>query len=96
MNHADTHDLTISAGRVACPVTGLDGPGAVAIGGDRIIATGDNIVGTARQTLDFPDALLLPGLVDMHAHPAREGSKYGIDPDVHILPRGTSGSTHPS
>src|SRR5262249_39810221 len=40
--------------------------------------------------LDFPDAVLLPGLVDLHAHPARGGSKYGIDPDVHFLPRGVT------
>ena len=32
----------------------------------------------------------MPGLVDMHAHPAPGHWKYGIDPDVHILPRGTT------
>ena len=92
MHHTDTHtyDLLIRAGRVVCPATGLDGPGAVAVRDDRIVAVGDNIDGTARETLDFPNAMLLPGLVDMHAHPAREGSKYGIDPDVHLLPRGTT------
>ena len=26
----------------------------------------------------------------MHAHPAREGSKYAVDPDVHFLPRGVT------
>jgi dihydroorotase len=46
--------------------------------------------GPARQRFDFPAGLLLPGLVDLHAHPARGGSKYGIDPDVHILPRGVT------
>ena len=92
MNFTDTHthDLIIHAGRVVCPATGLDGPGAVAVRGDRIVAVGDRIEGPAREMLDFPDALLLPGLVDMHAHPARGDSKYGIDPDVHILPRGTA------
>ena len=49
--------------------------------GDRIVAVGDQIDGSAQETLDFPDAMLLPGLVDMHAHPAREGSKVRrIDP----------------
>ena len=92
MHNTDTHayDLLVSAGRVVCPATGLDGPGAVAVRGDRIVAVGDQIDGAARETLDFPDALLLPGLVDMHAHPAREGSKYGVDPDVHFLPRGAT------
>ena len=92
MHNTDTHayDLLVSAGRVVCPATGLDGPGTVAVRGDRIVAVGDEIDGAARETLDFPDALLLPGLVDMHAHPAREGSKYGVDPDVHFLPRGAT------
>ncbi len=85
-----TYDLLIRAGRVVCPATGLAGPGAVAVRGDRIAAVGDNINGAAQETLDFPDAMLLPGLVDMHAHPAREGSKYGVDPDVHFLPRGVT------
>ena len=40
--------------------------------------------------LDHPSGVLMPGLVDMHAHPAIEDSKYGIDPDVHFLPRGTT------
>ena len=85
-----TYDLLIRAGRVVCPATGLAGPGAVAVRGDRIAAVGDNINGAAQETLDFPDAMLLPGLVDMHAHPAHEGSKYGVDPDVHFLPRGVT------
>ena len=92
MSNTDTHvyDLLVRAGRVVCPATGLDGPGAVAVRGDRIVAVGDQIDGSARETLDFPDAMLLPGLVDMHAHPAREGSKYGVDPDIHFLPRGAT------
>jgi dihydroorotase len=44
----------------------------------------------AEIKLDFPEGILLPGLVDMHAHPAVEDSKYGIDPDVHFLPRGVT------
>ena len=92
MTHTDTqtYDLTIRAGRVVCPATGLDKPATVAVTGERIVALGDNINGKARQTLDFPDGMLLPGLVDMHAHPAREGSKYGVDPDIHFLPRGVT------
>jgi dihydroorotase len=90
MNHTDTHNLIIRAGRVVCPATGLDGPGAVAIKDDRIVDVGDNITNQARQTLDFPNDVVLPGLVDMHAHPAKSGSKYGVDPDVHFLPRGVT------
>ena len=34
--------------------------------------------------------MLLPGLVDMRAHPAPGSSKYGIDPHVELLPRCTT------
>jgi dihydroorotase len=90
------YDLVIHAGRVICPATGLDGPGAVAVRGDRIAAeldAGESAAlsqDSARQTLSFPECVLLPGLVDAHAHPALSGSKYGIDPDVHMLPYGST------
>ena len=83
-------DLVIHAGRVVCPATGLDGPGAVAIVGDRIAAVGLGVDGPAREVLRLPDAVLLPGLVDLHAHPARGDSRYGVDPDLHLLPFGTT------
>ena len=91
MTMAAEYDLLITAGRVFCAETGLDGPGAVAVRGGRIAASGPAVAGTAAaQRLDYPGALLLPGLVDMHAHPARGGSRYGVDPDEHFLPRGVT------
>ena len=83
-------DLLLTAGRVFCADTQLDGPGGVAVRGDRIVAAGPEVGGAAIRTLDYPDCLLLPGLVDMHAHPARGGSRYGVDPDEHFLPRGVT------
>ena len=87
---AETFDLLIRAGRVVSSADGLDGPGAVAIRGDRIVASGPEVAGTTALVIDLPDAVVLPGLVDLHAHPAREGSKYGVDPDVEFLPRGVT------
>jgi dihydroorotase len=83
-------DLVIQAGRVLCPVTGVDSPGAVAVIDGRIAAVGHAGDGPAHQTLRLPHAVLLPGLVDLHAHPARGGSRYGVDPDRHLLPFGTT------
>ena len=83
-------DLIIRAGRVFCAETGLDGPGAVAVRGNRIVAAGPDVSAEARQTFEFPDALLVPGLVDLHAHPAPSGWYAGIDPDPYILARGTT------
>ena len=85
-----TYDLIVRAGRVFCADVGLDGPGAVAVSGDRIVAAGSEVGGTAARTLEFPDGVLLPGLVDLHTHPAPSDWKYGIDPDVEILPRGAT------
>lgn len=90
------YDLVIHAGRVICPANGLDGPGAVAVRGDRIAAVlaaaGSATLppDAARRTLTYPEGILLPGLIDAHAHPALSGSKYGIAPDTHILPYGTT------
>ena len=84
------YDLLIKAGRLFCSASGLDGPGAVGIRDGRIVAAGPEVIGTAEKTLNYSDDLLLPGLVDLHAHPAHGGSKYGIDPDVHMLTRGVT------
>ena len=87
---ATDFDLLIRAGRMFCAASKFDGPGAVGLCGDRIVAAGDDVEGSAQQTLDFPDDLLLPGLVDMHAHPALRDSRYGVDPDLEFLPRGVT------
>ena len=89
-------DILITAGRMVDSHRDYDGPGYVGITDGRIVASGsvagDASVEThgAHQHLDYPGGVLLPGLVDLHAHPAVEDSKYGMDPDVHMLPRGTT------
>ena len=62
----------------------------MAVRGDRIVAAGPDVAGTARETLDFPDDLLLPGLVDLHTHPGPADWKYGIDADQNMLARGAT------
>ena len=88
-------DLMISAGRVVCTESGIDGPGYVAIRGDRIVAVEQlnepNVDrAAANSQFDFPDGILLPGLIDLHAHPANSGSVFGVAPDDHIVPYGTT------
>jgi dihydroorotase len=89
-SEAATFDLLIRGGRLVSPADGLDGPGVVAVRGDRIVASGPDMAGTSATAIDLPGAVVLPGLVDLHAHPAREGSKYGVDPDLEFLPRGVT------
>ncbi len=87
-------DLVISASRMVCPATGLDGAGVIGVR-DGLIAfveSGDigGEVPTARETIVVDEGVLLPGMVDLHAHPALSGSKFGIDPDTCLLPRGST------
>ncbi|MDP6116925.1 MAG: amidohydrolase family protein [Planctomycetota bacterium] len=90
MSDTNELDLIVRAGRIFCAVAGLDGPGAVGVKDGQIVAAGQDVDASASRTLDFPDDLLLPGLVDLHAHPARGGSKFGVDPDIEFLPRGVT------
>lgn len=83
-------DILIRAGRVVCPASRIDGPGAVGVLGGRCVAVGPEVKGTAEQTLEIPDGVLLPGLIDLHAHPARSISVFGVDPDQHELGRGVT------
>lgn len=83
------HDLVIHAGRVVCPRTGCDGSGEVAIDGGWISAIGENLEGVKR--IELPDAILLPGLIDLHAHPGCAGKFFhGVPPDEHMLPGGVT------
>ena len=85
-------DLVISAGRVIDPVTGSDAPGWVSVVDGRISAVGgaDDTPPQSGKRLDYPDGILLPGLVDLHAHPGLGDGRYGIDPDIHMLSRGST------
>src|SRR4051794_35484898 len=83
-------DLVLRAGRVVGSANSREGPGAVAVCGDRIVSVGPDVTGGARVTQEYPDAVLLPGLIDLHAHPARSGSIFGVDPDLEILPSGVT------
>ena len=82
--------LTITAGRVFCADIGLDGLGGVEVKDGTIVASGTDVTKASEGSLDFPDGVLLPGLVDLHAHPGLPDWRFGIDPDIEILPRGTT------
>lgn len=91
---ANSLDLLVLASRAFCSATGLDGPAAIGVH-DGLIAfvetKSDRVaLPGARNTVRFDDGILLPGLVDLHAHPALAGSRFGVDPDVWMLPRGAT------
>ncbi|MBT4863678.1 MAG: amidohydrolase family protein [Planctomycetaceae bacterium] len=86
----DVFDLLIRAGRLFCADSNLDEPGAVAIRDGRIVVVGADVSGSAKRTLEFPAGVLLPGLIDLHAHPATAESVFGVEPDEFVLRRGTT------
>ena len=93
-------DLLVRGGRLWDESIGMNGVGDVAIEGDRIVAAGSTAAGPssaaptaadrARRILDVTGCLVLPGLIDLHAHPGPEHSRYGVQPDVEFLPRGVT------
>ena len=63
------YDLLLRGGRVIDPATGRDGPADVAIRDGRIAAVeSDLLPAVARETVDVGGRLVIPGMIDTHAH----------------------------
>ena len=64
-----TFDQLLRGGRVICPASGVDGIRDVAIRNGKIAAVQPDILPTsAREVIDVTGKLVLPGLIDTHAH----------------------------
>lgn len=111
MAKTQPQEVSVTAGRIVCSASGIDGsgidgPGTVVVREGKIAtlktdspvsagslsSTGLTITSgsTSSVQLQFPNGILLPGLVDLHAHPAKRGSVFGVDSDSAILARGTT------
>ena len=88
--HRPQFDLLIRAARLFCSATNWDGPGEIAVQDGRIVAVDLRIPGDFHESLDAPEAVVVPGLIDLHAHPANSGSVFGVAPDEHMLPHGVT------
>lgn len=106
MEKTQPPEISITAGRVVCSASGIDGPGTVIVRDRRLgsvetdssppagslpsmgstTTSGSN----SKVQLGFPKDIVLPGLVDLHAHPSKRGSVFGVDPDSAVLARGTT------
>lgn len=62
------YDLLLRGGHVIDPAPGLDGVADIAVKDGRIAAVGRNLPGPARETIDVAGRLVLPGMIDTHAH----------------------------
>ena len=76
------YDLLITGGEVIDTGAGLRGIMDVAIAGGRIVAVGPSLNGNeAKRTISAKGMLVMPGLVDIHAHVLVNGHDMGIHTD---------------
>ena len=79
---AEDPTLIISGGRVIDPSEDIDGHLDVAVTGGKISELGPNLAaGPTTRTIDASGCLVIPGLIDFHAHVYPHIFPIGIDPD---------------
>jgi predicted amidohydrolase len=78
--------ILITGGHVVDPVRGIDGKGDILIVGDRIVDTSKTEAASAETVVRADGCLVMPGLIDFHAHVFWGGTDAGIAPDVGLLP----------
>jgi dihydroorotase len=77
------YDLLVTGGEVIDPGAGLRGMLDVAMAGGRIVAVAPALPAhQARRTLSAKGLLVMPGLVDLHAHVLVNGHDMGIHTDA--------------
>jgi len=80
---AKPFDLILRGGRVIDPAQAFDGIMDVAVRDGRIAAIGPALPGPALQVTDVAGKLVLPGMIDTHAHVYRYVSgRFGLDADT--------------
>ena len=94
---AQTYDTIIKGGRVVDPSLRLNALRDVAISAGRIAAIEPNIADDAADTIDARGRLVVPGLIDIHTHYARdeEGPRICLADGVTVwIDAGSQGADH--
>jgi dihydroorotase len=79
-----SYDILLAGGRVIDPASGVDGINDVAVKDGRIAAVAPNLPrGSTRELIDVKDRLVLPGMIDTHAHVYEHVSgRFGLNADM--------------
>lgn len=83
-------DLLITNGMVLDPERKVHKTGSIAVKNGKIVeapASGD---GAAGRVIDAEGCLVVPGLIDFHAHVFTPGSELGVRADSALLPQGVT------
>ncbi|WP_149535938.1 amidohydrolase/deacetylase family metallohydrolase [Siccirubricoccus phaeus] len=79
----EAFDILLRGGRVIDPAQGLDGIMDIGVKAGRIAAIAPRLLGPANQVVDVAGKLVLPGMIDTHAHVYRYVTgRFGLDPDM--------------
>jgi dihydroorotase len=82
MQRQQRFDLVLKGGRVIDPAQGIDGVQDVAIAKGKVAAVGPDLSRTGKS-IDVRGTLVLPGLIDTHAHVFRHVTgRFGLDADL--------------
>ncbi|HEY7140694.1 MAG TPA: amidohydrolase/deacetylase family metallohydrolase [Methylomirabilota bacterium] len=85
------YDLVLRGGRVIDPAQGLDGVLDVAVKDGRIAAVAATSNGDAHDVVDVRGRLVLPGLIDTHAHVYQYVTgRFGLEADMVGVHSGTT------
>ena len=84
MSDHKPYDLLLRGGHVICPASGVNGVMDVAVRNGKIAAVQKDILpASAKETIDLRGRIVIPGMIDTHAHVYRYVSgRFGLDADL--------------
>jgi predicted amidohydrolase len=83
-------DFIIKKGRVIDPAQGIDEVKTIAVKEGRLIELPEGCAVEAKREYDASNCIVIPGLIDFHAHYFYHGTSSGLNPDIAFLAQGVT------